>query len=86
MQVTDITPDIAQQIGVDPSTKGVVVVGVLPGSPASEAGLHPGDIILRRHRPTMPGFGVPGYTLSRFLYDNEAEITHYISNESWGAS
>jgi len=32
-----------------------------------------GDIILRRDRPTMPGFGVPGYTLSRFLYDNEAE-------------
>ena len=32
-----------------------------------------GDIILRRDRPTTPGFGVPGYALSGFLYENEAE-------------
>ena len=31
------------------------------------------DIILRRDRPATPGFGVPGYALSGFLYENEAE-------------
>jgi hypothetical protein len=31
------------------------------------------DIILRRDRPATPGFGVPGYGLSGFLYENEAE-------------
>src|ERR1700730_14864769 len=32
-----------------------------------------GDIILRRDRPAKRGCGVPGYSLSRFLYENEAE-------------
>ena len=27
----------------------------------------------RRDRPAKPGFGVPGYGLSAFLYENEAE-------------
>lgn len=26
------------------------------------------------------------YDAISYFYDNEAEITHYISNESWGAS
>jgi len=33
--------------------------------------LVPGDIIVRRDRPATPGFGVPGYGLSAFLYENE---------------
>jgi hypothetical protein len=33
----------------------------------------PGDIILRRDRPATRGFGVPGCSLSRFLYEDEAE-------------
>ena len=32
-----------------------------------------GDIILRRDRPATLSFGVPGYGLSSFLYENEAE-------------
>ena len=32
-----------------------------------------GDIILGRDRPAIPGFGVPGYGLSTFLYAHEAE-------------
>ena len=35
--------------------------------------LVPGDIILCRDRPATPGFGVPGYGLSAFLYENETE-------------
>jgi hypothetical protein len=42
---------------------------VIPDGPE----LVPGDIILRRDRPETPGFGVPGYGLSTFLYENEAE-------------
>ena len=33
-----------------------------------------GDIILRRNRPATSGYGVPGYALSGFLCENEAEI------------
>jgi S1-C subfamily serine protease len=47
IQVTDLTPEIARRLGMDAGATGVVVVNVLPGSPASEAGLRPGDILLR---------------------------------------
>jgi serine protease Do len=45
LQVRDITPDIAQQLGLS-NTKGVVVSGVKPDSPAAEAGLQQGDVVL----------------------------------------
>ena len=34
-----------------------------------------GDIIPGRDRPAIPSFGVPGYGLSTFLYENEAETS-----------
>jgi len=49
MQVGDITPDIAREfhLSVD---KGVVVRHVTPDSPASDAGVQPGDLILEVDR------------------------------------
>lgn len=41
----DLTPQIAKSLGLDTSTKGVVVVQVADGSPAARAHLVPGDII-----------------------------------------
>ena len=46
LTVQDLTPEIAHQIGVGSATKGVVIRGVKPDSPAQEAGLQPGDLIL----------------------------------------
>jgi serine protease Do len=47
LQVKDLTPDIAQQLNLsNPPQKGVVISGVRPDSPASDAGLQPGDLIL----------------------------------------
>ncbi len=43
--VQDLTPEVAEQLGVD-SDEGVVVTGVQPGSPAEEAGIRRGDVIL----------------------------------------
>jgi serine protease Do len=45
LTVQDLTPEIAQQLGLD-STKGVVIRNVRQDSPAGEAGLQPGDVIL----------------------------------------
>jgi len=45
LTVQDLTPEIARQIGV-PNPKGVVIRGVKPDSPAQEAGLQSGDLIL----------------------------------------
>ncbi len=44
IQVQNLTPDMAQQLGY-PLGEGVVVTGVAPGGAASEAGIQPGDLI-----------------------------------------
>ncbi len=50
LAVQNLTPEIAESLGIDPKTKGVVVAGVEPGSPADEAGLQRGDVILEVNR------------------------------------
>jgi len=45
MQVQDITPEIAQQLGIQ-NAKGVVIRNVRPDSAAAEAGLQAGDLVL----------------------------------------
>ena len=45
LQVQDVTPEIAQELGLE-DTEGVVVSGVETGSPAEDAGLRRGDVIL----------------------------------------
>ncbi|MBV8053825.1 MAG: DegQ family serine endoprotease [Deltaproteobacteria bacterium] len=45
LQVRDLTPELAQQLGLH-SNKGVVVTGVKQDSPASDANLQQGDQIL----------------------------------------
>jgi Do/DeqQ family serine protease len=42
----DVTPEIAEQLGVGKDTRGVVVTDVKPDSPASRAGLKRSDVIL----------------------------------------
>jgi serine protease Do len=52
----EITPDVREQLEVSDDVKGAVVERVLPGSPADNAGLRPGDMILsvnRRPTPTV---------------------------------
>jgi serine protease Do len=50
LTVQDITPDLAQQLGLNPDEQGVVISGVDPGSPAEEAGLSTGDVIKEVNR------------------------------------
>lgn len=45
IQAENLTPDIAQELDVPASTKGVVVSGVEEGSPAAEGGIQRGDVI-----------------------------------------
>jgi serine protease Do len=57
LTVQTLTPEIAESIGVDPGTKGVVVVGVEPGSAADDAGLRRGDVVLEVNRETVTTLG-----------------------------
>jgi len=46
LSVADLSPELRQQIGLD-LAKGVVVTDVADGSAADQAGLQPGDVVVR---------------------------------------
>jgi serine protease Do len=50
LAVANLTADTRQQINAPEQLKGVVVETVRPDSPADEAGLQPGDVILEVNR------------------------------------
>jgi serine protease Do len=52
MRVKDLSPDLAQQLGID-ATTGVVVSSIDPGSRAEEAGLRARDVILEVNRAAV---------------------------------
>jgi serine protease Do len=45
-----LTPDVASSLGIDRATHGAVITDVLSGSPAEQAGLKPGDVIVEVDR------------------------------------
>lgn len=47
MALTALTHDEQQQMGLDPSVKGVIVARVTPGSRADQSGVQSGDVIVR---------------------------------------
>lgn len=50
VNVQPLTPELASQIGVSASTQGLVVMNVAPGSPADDAGIRQGDVIMQINR------------------------------------
>jgi len=50
LSVQDATPQLLRRAQVDPSTKGVAVVDVASDSPAGDAGLEAGDIVVEVNR------------------------------------
>ena len=50
IQIAEITPETAKQFGHSETDKGVLVVGVEPGSKADEAGVRQGDLVKEVNR------------------------------------
>lgn len=46
IEVADVRSAEAERYGIDPGEKGVVIVGIDAASPAEDAGLRPGDIVV----------------------------------------
>jgi serine protease Do len=53
MAVQELTPQLAEQLGLEPGTTGVVISDIRSGSPAAEAGLRPGDLIKEMDRKAI---------------------------------
>jgi len=47
LEVADLTPDVAKQLGYKDDAQGVVITGVTPGSRAEQAGLETGMLVAR---------------------------------------
>jgi serine protease Do len=54
--VQDVTPDIAESLGLDRS-EGIVITAVEPQSPADDAGLRRGDVIVEVNRKKIANAG-----------------------------
>ena len=53
--VAELTPDMRQQLNIPEHVKGAAIESVRPGSPADDAGLAPGDVILEVNRHPVEG-------------------------------
>ncbi|MBI4265937.1 MAG: Do family serine endopeptidase [Acidobacteria bacterium] len=49
----NLTPQVAQQLGLDRTVRGAVIMQIEPGSPAARAGLQQGDVIIRVGQTTV---------------------------------
>jgi serine protease Do len=65
LQVTDLTPEMAQRLNVK-REGGVVVVGVRPDSKAYKAGVQQGDLILEVNRQSVTSTGELKQLLAKF--------------------
>jgi serine protease Do len=70
LSVQTVTPDIARSLGLD-QAQGVIVSNVQPGSPAADAGLARGDVILEVNRRAIK---------------SPAELQNIIDNATAGAN
>ncbi len=50
LAVTNLSPDVRQQLNIPERVHGAAIESVRPGSPADDAGLAPGDVILEVNR------------------------------------
>jgi serine protease Do len=82
MTVSEISPGIARELG-NPQLKGVIVMSVEPESPAIEAGVERGDLILRVNDRTVASLddyarevrGLPHGEMLRMLLRHEGKNT-----------
>jgi serine protease Do len=65
LQVTDLTPEMAQQLNTHRET-GVVVVGVRPDSKAFKAGVQQGDLIIEVNRQNVSSTGELKQLLAKY--------------------
>ncbi len=86
LTVTDLTPQVRQELGISGQLEGVVITDVNPVSPAAEAGLAPGDVITEVNGKDVTSVdemrstvdqAKPGAYLRFYVYRPRADASFY---------
>ena len=78
VQVTPLTPQIARSIGVDPATRGLVIVSADPSSDAASKGLRRGDVIVSANRQPVTSVGELSSAVTAARTANRDTVLLYI--------
>ncbi len=73
IEVQDITPELAESFRLK-STQGVIVAGILRNGPAAQAGLRPGDIIIKLNDTEIENSRQVMNAIAKIKPDNEITI------------
>jgi serine protease Do len=83
VMIQDLTPELATSFALPDGTAGILVSQVVPGSPAEQAGIAVGDVILERDGEAVTSVAVfrnavaltrPGTTVTLAIWRNQARI------------
>jgi len=74
LTVTDLSPVLAKQLGLDKEEKGVVILKIEPGASADDAGLRKGDILQEIDRQRVTNLNDFNRTISKLTADEPVLI------------
>ncbi len=69
-EVSNLTPQIAEQLGLPREARGVVIQDIDPDGPAADAGLRRGDIVLEANQREIDGIDV----LKKAIDDDDTNV------------
>nr|WP_092469954.1 trypsin-like peptidase domain-containing protein [Desulfotruncus arcticus] len=81
IQMQNLTSDLAEYLNLE-SNEGVVVVGVVPGSPAQQAGLRQGDVIVEIQKQTIKNADELAERIKKTEIGQELLLLVYRDNQS----
>ncbi|HEX3986725.1 MAG TPA: Do family serine endopeptidase [Acidobacteriaceae bacterium] len=82
MGLANLTPDVRQQIQVPSSVEGAVVENVRPGSPADDAGLQRGEVIVSIDRKPTPNAADVAQQLSSIPQGQDVLVRVWLNGSS----
>ena len=74
LSLSDLTPDLRQQLQADDNLQGAVIEHVIPGSPADNAGLQAGEVITEVNRQPVHSAAEVQKALTSITKDGDALV------------